>query len=307
VGRVRRVTDGDLQRLAGRYRVLTYDQLRASGLSKSAVQHRVRDGRLRWLWWGVYLVGPAPPHPLSLAHAASLTPGTDGCISHGWAFFVWGVIGSPSLPVDVTVTSGSRDGRPGNVVVHRSTILEPRDVTTRHGIAVTTPARALLDVAPGATMHELERLFSDAQVAKILTEPQLTELLNRSGRHKGAAKLRALMHEAPGVTLSRAERILRRLLRDAGLPQPITNHPIGPYKADFAWPEQKLIVEFDSFGAHGNRRAFHHDRRRNAQLTAWGWSVLPVTWEQLREEPMAVVARIASALAMRRTAPGQTA
>jgi very-short-patch-repair endonuclease len=298
VGRVKAPTDGELARIAGRHRVVTWHQLRQAGLSKRAIEHRVATGRLRWLWWGVYVVGTAPPPPLSVAHAASITPATCGFVSHRWVFLVYG-IASADFPVDVTVLGGSRDGRPGKVRVHRSTTLEPRDLTTRHGIPVTTVARALLDVAPSTTSFELERLLSDAQVAKSVTEAQLRDVLARAGRHKGAPKLRALITEGPGVTLSDPERVLRRLLREAGLPQPITNYPVGPYKADFAWPEHKLIVEFDSFSAHGHRQAFHHDRERNATLTAQGWSVMPVTGRQLVNEPTAVIARIATALAMR--------
>lgn len=60
-----------------------------------------------------------------------------------------------------------------------------------------------------------------------------------------------------------------------------------------------LIVEFDSFGAHGHRQAFHHDRKRNGELTAAGYSVMQVTWDQLTGAPLGVVARIAAALARR--------
>jgi very-short-patch-repair endonuclease len=292
------VTDADLQRLAGRYRVLTYEQLRAAGLSKSAIQHRVRDGRLRWLWWGVYIVGAAPAHPFSLAHAGVVTTRGRGVVSHRWALYVLGLDQAPTTPVDVTVTGGSRDGRPGKLVVHRSRILEPRDMTTRRGIAVTTAARALLDVAHGATMYELERLFSDAQVAKVLTEVQLTDVLSRCGRHKGAGKLSSLMREHPGLTRAETERLLRRLLKEAGLPQPLTNQKVGKYEVDFLFPAEKLIIETDGFATHGTRRAFEHDRKRNAELTA-RHSVMQVTWRQLTDEPAAVVARIAAALATR--------
>ena len=58
-------------------------------------------------------------------------------------------------------------------------------------------------------------------------------------------------------------------------------------------------METDGFAVHGHRQAFEHDRRRNAELTARGYSVMQVTWRQLADEPMAVVARIAAALAVR--------
>lgn len=299
MGRVSRPTDADLARLAGRLRTLTLEQLLAAGLTPEAIEHRVRQGRLQRLWTGVYLVGPAPPHPLSLAHGAIASCAGPAWVSFRWAAYVDGFAPAPELPVDVTVRSGSRDGRPGKVKVHRSALLEPRDVTIRHGIPMTTAARAILDIAETASAIELEALIADAHVAKVLTERQLHDVLNRAGRRRGAAKLRRILTDAPGLTLSEAERILRRLLKQAGLPQPTTNYAIGRYKADFAWPRHKLIVELDSWAYHGHRKAFHHDRRRNAELTAQGWSVLPVTPQQLRDEPLKVLARIAEALAVR--------
>ena len=300
MGRVDRPTDAELARIAGPLRVLTVEQLVGAGLTPEAIEHRVRQGRLHRLWRGVYLVGPAPPEPLSLAHGAASSFHGAVFVSHGWANFVHGFAPVPDLPVDIMVVTGSRDHRL-NIRVHRSRTLEPHDLGTVRGIRVTSAARAILDCATTATPSQLERLIADAQVAKAVTHSQLEEVLARAGRRRAATNLRAALAESPGVTLSEAERILRRLLRAANLPQPVTNHPIGPYRADFAWPDHQLIVELDSWTHHGHRNAFHHDRRRNAQLTAHGWSVMQVTPAQLRDEPFSVIARVAEALRARTT------
>jgi very-short-patch-repair endonuclease len=285
--------------MAGRLRVLTVEQLRAVGLSPEAIEHRVRTGRLQRLWTGVYLVGPAPPHPLSLAHGAVSSSAGPAYVSHRWCPYVLGFAPAPSLPVDVTVTSGSRRGRPGKVRVHHSRLLEPRDVTVRHGIPVTTAARALLDIAVTADLIELERLKADAEVAKVLTEPRLRDVAARAGRHRGARKVLRLIEETGGLTRSEAERILRRLIKAAGLPEPLTNYKIGRYEADFAWPVIKLIVELDSFTHHDHRRAFRYDKRRTAWLARQGWNVLPITTDRLENDPLGVVADISGAIATR--------
>ena len=44
------------------------------------------------------------------------------------------------------------------------------------------------------------------------------------------------------------------------------------------------------------RRAFEHDRSRDARITAAGYRVLRFTWRQLAEEPEVVAARLAAAL-----------
>ncbi len=71
------------------------------------------------------------------------------------------------------------------------------------------------------------------------------------------------------------------------------------HTADFLWTEHRLILEVDAYGTHGNRLAFESDRRRDQIHIAAGYTVIRVTWEQLRNEPYAVIARIAQALALR--------
>ena len=90
-----------------------------------------------------------------------------------------------------------------------------------------------------------------------------------------------------------------RLLREARLPQPLTNVRVAGFEADFFWPDRKLIVEFDGYQFHGHRAAFERDRKRDAAHVLAGYRVIRVTWRQLTEEPLAVVATIARALASR--------
>jgi very-short-patch-repair endonuclease len=92
---------------------------------------------------------------------------------------------------------------------------------------------------------------------------------------------------------------MRALLRAAELPQPLANVPLLGYVADFLWPELKLIVETDGFDFHSSRSAFEHDRRRDQKLAAAGYTVIRVTRRQLEQEPYAVIARIAQAIAAR--------
>lgn len=92
---------------------------------------------------------------------------------------------------------------------------------------------------------------------------------------------------------------MRRLCHEADLPQPLTNVLVNGHLTDFYWPEQRLIVEVDGYGTHGNRTAFENDRRRDQIQFAAGYQVVRITWNQLRNEPLAVMARIAQALVQR--------
>jgi very-short-patch-repair endonuclease len=67
---------------------------------------------------------------------------------------------------------------------------------------------------------------------------------------------------------------------------------------DFVWRDKHLAVETDGYSFHSTRAAFERDRLRDAELTARGFRVIRITWRQLTEQPLAVVARIAGALAL---------
>ena len=41
---------------------------------------------------------------------------------------------------------------------------------------------------------------------------------------------------------------------------------------DFFWPEQRVVVEIDSYGWHRSRTQFENDRRRDAKLLLVGSS-----------------------------------
>ena len=51
--------------------------------------------------------------------------------------------------------------------------------------------------------------------------------------------------------------------------------PLGPYIADFACREHRLIVEVDG-ATHGTEKEIRHDDERTAFLTQSGWRILRV-------------------------------
>jgi very-short-patch-repair endonuclease len=295
-------SDRHLAQIAGRLRVLRLEELREAGLSENAIRHRVSQGRLQRLWPGVFLVGPGEAAPHSLAYGATASFTGDVYVDRLWACFVHGFSPAPKPPVDVLVVTGTRHKRK-DVLIHRCETLGFDDIGHVGAIPVVSPARAILGAAETATAAQVEALVAAGHAKRKVTNAQLHELLRRAGRSKGAARLRVVVEDTGGgMTLSEAERILRRLLKKAGLPLPFTNYRIGAYYADFCWPDLKLIVEFDSWAHHGHRKAFRGDRHRNSDLAAKGWSILPITNEMLTDEPLLVVARIAEAITRRQAA-----
>ena len=282
--------------------VVTFGQLQAAGLSRGVIVNRLADGSLHRRHRGVYLVGSPVPLPGAKELAALLACGGDAVISHRSAAALWGIAAAENQ-VHVTVVGRHCRSRSGIEVIQVKQ-LDRRDRRVRNGIAVTAPARTMIDFAADADDDELERAVSEARALQLVHDGEIDAALARAGNRRGVARMRAFLRRETesGYTRSGAERMMRRLLRAGRLPPALCNAPVAGYRADFLWPDQRLIVEVDSFQFHGHRRAFERDRRKDQVLLAAGYRVLRVTWLQLRDEPIAVAVAIAAALTASRAA-----
>jgi very-short-patch-repair endonuclease len=177
--------------------------------------------------------------------------------------------------------------------------LHRRDLRTRGGIRLTSPARTIADLAAELRLADVERLAAEAQRRGLATRRELEDQLGRCERVPGAPALRSVLGQdrGPAFTRSEAERRLLRLVRAAALPAPLTNARRHGYELDFLWPEQRVVAEVDGLRFHGDLRAQRADRRRDAELVALGYVVLRFTWDRLKGEPEVVVAQLAAALA----------
>ncbi len=126
--------------------------------------------------------------------------------------------------------------------------------------------------------------------------PPLAVLLARHPGRRGARVIRTtlerLSYLPDGVTRSRLEDRLLRLVARANLSRPETNVLLSvgdvTYEADCLWRAKRLIVELDGHEAHGTRAAFEGDRGRDRRLQAAGWRVVRITWRQLSDDAAVV-------------------
>jgi very-short-patch-repair endonuclease len=89
------------------------------------------------------------------------------------------------------------------------------------------------------------------------------------------------------------ERDLAFQILASGLPKPVTQYPFAEsmgrkFKADFAWPEAKLLVEViggiwqKGGGGHSHPMHIVKDIERQQHAVLLGWFVLPVTTDQVK-------------------------
>jgi very-short-patch-repair endonuclease len=219
--------------------------------------------------------------------------GKDALASHRAALALYGIRPLPEGPVDVTTVG--RHVAPRGVRPHTTESLAAGERRRLHGIAVTSPARALLEAAPQLTSRELADAVELAQVKRLVRKQELAAVIARAPRRRGVAALRQLV-EDPAFTRSRAERKLVALLRAAQLPEPVFNAIVEGEEVDALWQQQRVVLEFDSYGFHATRAAFERDRHRTSKLTRARYLVLRTTWTELTQHSHALVARTAEAL-----------
>jgi predicted transcriptional regulator of viral defense system len=113
---------------ARQHGVVARQQLRALGLSESAISRRVAAARLHRLHAGVYAVG----HPLLGARgrwlAAVLACGPDAALSHASAGALWEMRRIDPATIDVTVPRTGARQRPG-LRIHRPRLLRADERT----------------------------------------------------------------------------------------------------------------------------------------------------------------------------------
>jgi hypothetical protein len=207
----RQPTTGDARigAISGRqHGLVTVEQLRMAGIDEAGVRRRVTAGRLHRLHRGVYAVGHLSLSWRGRWLAAVLAVGDGAVLSHTSAVALWRFLRPIPGPVHVTVGAAvHRSPRPG-IRIHRSRTLTPRDVTRRHGIALTTPARTIEDVRGEVEPHLFRRALRQAELAGYRVP------------HLGRVRR----------TRSDLELLFLGLCEDHGLPRPLVNgarHPGG--------------------------------------------------------------------------------
>lgn len=263
--------------------VLARSQVLELGLGRRAIDHRIKVGRLRPVYTGVYTIG----HRLLTRNgrwmAAVLACGPGAVLSYRAAAALWGIRGGS--PVEITVPGGRR-GRDG-IRLHRARL--PEDETTiHHGIPTTTVPRTLLDLAAHVQRDELRSAVRQAEQLRLTDPVWLGDLIQRYPGKPGIPAVRAVVEEAQrGLTIVRSEleERFQAFLLNAGLPLPRTNVLIESFEVDCVWPNARLVVELDSRTHHDVPHAFEADRGRDRRLEASGWRVVRITWRQLQDTP----------------------
>lgn len=172
-------------------------------------------------------------------------------------------------------------------------------------IEVDVPRSRAVAAAPGLDVRTSRRTRS---VLSALRRRRCTVAeLRRAERAwlgvGGRAHLRAVLRWVDVNSGSVLESLLRVLLCRAGLAPPETQLVLrdpqsgAAQRVDFAWPQERLVVEADGRRWHDPQDRRDHDRRRDNTCARLGWLVLRFSWADVVHRPEQVVGAVRAALA----------
>lgn len=271
---------------------------------RAASRHTAAGG-LHRVHRGVYSVGHRSISRATHLRAALLACGEGAVVSHATAAAFHGLWDKWPHLIDVTVPVEAGRKLDG-IRCRRCRYPEPEEVEVRGGVAVTTVARTLVDLAGIVGLPTLRKLVGRAAIRKRLDlDAVYLAMHNAKGRRGLKALELALVPyrtkdgKVPDVRSDFETLVLPELV-DMGLPRPDCNAPLHiegeHFLIDFLWEQKQVIVETDGRETHETPTAFQDDRRRDQFLAAAGYRVLRITWDQMRSEPRGVLERVSRAL-----------
>ena len=261
-----------IARIAGaQHGIVTRKEMRAAGISRKEIEHRIDIGLLVRVHPGVYSVG----HRVLTTEArymAAVKAGGEGAVLWGRAAaYLLGILKSPFPPPPQVLTRTEKRIRGVDSKVR---VLDRRDISEYDGIPCTTVPCTIVHLAGELDDEDaLARVCHQAGVKFGTTPSHVEAVLKRRPNAKGAATLRMIASGGIKVSLSVLEREFLKVLKQLGLPLPDTNVKVGKYRVDCRWVDLNVTIELVSYRFHNSKYAWDqdHDREREARRRGDEW------------------------------------
>ncbi len=279
---------------------LTRD-LRGEGFESAELARLRRSGIIRSVRRGAYVLSPNPTTDRAAAHREQIDAAvglltTSAIVSHMSAAVLHGLpVWNTELARVHLIRDRANGGHVDDLVHLHVMPLAPGDVTEIDGIAVTSLARTVCDLA--RTLSSFKAVpIGDAALAKGLNPVELADVLARCRGWRGVVRARRTIDfldprsESPGESCSRV------VLHEEGLPKPdlqVEVYDDNGYllgRSDFGWVERRTLGEFDGKGKYGALRrpdqtaddVVLNEKAREDRLRDHGWQIARWDWPVLR-------------------------
>lgn len=233
-------------------------ELHIAGYTDGEIRRALRVGDLCPVRRGAYVAGPVPDD-LAAKHlvevrAAVEALSSDAIVSHVSAVLMHGL---PvwSVPLDrVQITRDRRrtGARRGRRLHTHSARVDADEIVLLHGIAATSPARTMLDVARSLPFEQAVVIVDAALRRELVDADGLGEAIRRHRGWPGLPAARRVFAFADGRSDNPGESRSRVAIARAGLPAPELQAVIragadGRFigQVDFHWKAVRTVGEFD--------------------------------------------------------------
>lgn len=258
---------------------------------------RLRGPAFRSLGRGVYCAAGREVSHLDRIVAARQVISSEAVLGGISALWAHGVqVADPDAPAELVLPPGVRARNREHIRLRRDLLLPDEIVTLALGLT-TSPARTAFDLARSGIPYDVVPLL-DALVAA--TDVRRDQVEAVASAHPGArwmSRLAPALDLVDGGAESIRESQLRIVLAEAGFPRPRTRFVIetstGRFVArvDLAWPEFRIVIEYDG-AYHDERGQVIRDRARLNAIRQAGWTALVIDAAQFaRRDPMLAMIR----------------
>lgn len=297
-----------------RHQVAAATELVALGLSGKAIDERCsEDGPWRRLQPGLVLLRDGPPSRAQRIQAALTIAGPDAVLTGVDALTIHGLKAARlEGPVHVLMPPRRHSRLVDGVFFERSHTLPVPQL--RSGFPVAPLARATIDTCRRAKSAEHVRALLTEAIRKGRVSPAALRA-ELAVTTRGTALPGRILAEIDDSASSMATTLARRLIQNAGLPDPRWQAPIfgstGAHVAtpDAWWEEVNLAWEITAHAFDPSPEEVRSALRRASRLAAIGVLVIHTPPIQLRDDPARVadLLREAYEQAASRTGPAALA
>jgi len=226
----------------------------------------------------------------------------DAVVTGASAAFLFGIaLVRRADPVELLTAAPHSPVR--GLLLHNGPV-DAADVVIASGLRTATPLRACWDLVRHRTPADA-MCFIDQFLRKELVT--VAELEKYGWAHQGEPGCRRMIEAArlaDSGAESPQESRSRVLFMQAGVPKPVTQHIItdrGRFvaRADMAWPDYQVAMEYEGFAYHSSRQDLARDRARLNRQAVAGWLVIHVTADRLHRDLAGVVEEVLAALRSR--------
>ena len=275
---------------ADQYGVFTRMQAELAGLTRRQVGHRIATGAWRHVLGRGFVLASQEVGHFQRA-AAGLLTWPDACLWGPSALATWHAIRpalAPAPPEQDVVHLAVPCGRKSwpDLQAHKIDVPSGRV----HGcLRIQLPFDACIDSMAFLPLCDAEAIAAWTMTRETMTLDRFDSAI---AAHSGRPGVRQLLHLrrlfSTGAS-SEAEYRVHLLFHRHGIVGWEANVrielPGGWIRADILFPLLKHIVEIDGHRHHSSRQAFHDDRGRDLNCSAFGYHVTRLTWDAIVNHP----------------------